>query len=189
MFAFIRRMQSIVPDGVGPDQYRGILRDWYNAAKASAVKHGFVIKDPFRQCMFSARDAAKRIRKPFSEGETFEGVVKKCQNEFANKTASDDVRRRIRQLGYFDDPEMIALILLCHGLSNIWPDSFPLAALAASQGITKIIGRPSSQATAGRMLKNLQSDKVLSCTKAGKFGQRGIASEYRWIAWPDDPLQ
>ena len=187
MFAFIRRMQAIVPDGVGPDQYRDILREWYDAAKAAAVKHGFVIKDPFRQCMFEARDAPKRIRKPFSEQQTFDSVVKQCQSSFANKTPPVDVRRRIKQLGYFDDPEMIALMMLCHGLSSIWPESFPLAALTASQGITKIIGRPSSQATAGRMLKNLQSDRVLKCTKAGKFGQRGIASEYRWIAWPDDP--
>lgn len=181
LFAFVRRMQTLVPDGEGPDQYRRALREWYDSALAAGKQHGFVVRATFSEVMAEARDGAKRIRIPYSEKHTMTDAVNDCKQMFTSGTVPEDLRQLVNRLGYHDDAGMMALMMLCFTLSSLWPESFPLSAQVASDAIQTIIGREWDKGKAGRMIQTLRADGVLECTKEVKPGQRGRASEYRWI--------
>ena len=128
-----------------------------------------------------ARDGAKRIRIPYSEKQTMTDAVQDCKRMFTSDTLPEDLRELVNRLGYHDDAGMMALMMLCFTLSNLWPESFPLSAQVASDAIQTITGMEWDKGKAGRMMKTLRSDGVLECTSEVKPGQRGKASEYRWL--------
>jgi hypothetical protein len=165
--------------------FRDVVRQWQELAERSAAEAGFTIAGGFEDSWGEFARNWQNIRS--AEGQTMADVVEDCAAVWKRyqSTGVDSLPVPVRDvavsLQYSGD--VIALVLLCHGLSTAWPNGvFPLACRTAADGVLRILQQPpddQAYQTASRRLRCLVADGVLNeVTPSIRATRR--ATEYAW---------
>ena len=180
-FLFGRRLMAV--DGIDqqtdPESLRPIVLKFHEGTMASAAKHGFSVNASFADTMEDFRYGWDRVHTP--QHDVMVEAIEKCQQAIQTATFPVQVRECLQSLGYTNDQEMTALILLCWYLDQHWqPLPFFLGARAGESALSQMGIDSISFQMVSRRLTCLERDGVLRCILKARPGQRDTASEYTW---------
>ena len=145
----------------------------------AAAKLGFSVNAAFADTMDDFRYGWQRVHTP--QHDVMVEAIEKCQQALQTATFPVQVRECLQTLGYADDQEMSALVLLCWYLDQHWqPFPFFLGARAGEAALSQLGVESISFQMVSRRLTCLERDGVLRCMLKAKPGQRDTASEYTW---------
>jgi hypothetical protein len=190
-FMLARRMMAVkgIDQQTDPESLRPIVKKFHEDTMTAAAKLGFSVNAAFADTMEDFRYGWQRVHTP--QHDVMVEAIEKCQQVIQTATYPLQVRECLETLGYADDQEMTALILLCWYLDQHWqPFPFFLGARAGEAALSQLgISRinkqtgarePISHQIVARRLLSLECEGVLRCTLKAKPGQRDTASEYSW---------
>jgi len=164
------------------------VRTWQQRAEHTAADLGFTINGDFLETWQDFRDAWGRIKKP--AGKNMTDTVEQCRQTWLQAQRDgvaqlpEQVADVVEQL-QLADQFSVALVLLCWGLQQQWPNGqFPLDVRTAAKQVAAIRGVADDgeqYKTAHRRLQALCNVGVIDRVAVGK---RGRASEFLWCGAP-----
>jgi len=179
-FDFARRLQALTgfeQRTTDPNTLRGIVKVFQGAMMAAAAGQGFAIRGTFADTFQDFRNAWPRITTP--GGSAMSVVIGACLDSINNLPSA--VADCLNTLGYDDDSDTAALVLLLWFLDQQWCSSFPLSSRIGAMALAELgTSSACNFQWVSRRLLLLAADGVIECTHASKPGQRGVASEYAW---------
>ena len=180
-FMLSRRLMAV--DGIDqktdPESLRPIVKKFHEDTMAAATRLGFPVNAAFPDTMEDFRYGWERVRTP--QNDAMVEAIEKCQQAIQTGNFPVQVRECLQALGYTDNQEMTALILLCWYLDQHWkPLQFFLGARAGEAALSQMGIESISFQMVSRRLICLERDGVLRCILKAKPGQRDMASEYSW---------
>ena len=188
-FILGRRLRAV--DGIDqetdPESLRQFVMKFHEATMAAAAKHGFSVNASFADTMEDFRYGWQRVHTP--QHDVMMEAIEQCRQAIQTGAFPDQVRECLEHLGYMNEPETAALVLLCWFLGQHWqPVPFFLGVRSGETALSQLGFTSISFQTVSRRFLCLERDGVLKCTFKAKPGQRDAASEYIWT-WtqPDRP--